>query len=274
MTIMLMVTNYWRTIMKHKIHLLYLFMVLGLNLLLTACLTMPLVVEGEMPTPMVTLVVAEPSAEPSAMPETTETAELTATATAQPTHTPTITIRPTITARAEREPHLITQAETTFREGPGLTYAPYFVMGPDATAPILGRNGDGTWLATYGPGGGPGPRSWVAAAEVMIVNGNINDLPILPAPILPPTPVPLPDVPLVGETGSPPAERCIVSHPGEGGAINIHLGPGEQFALVARLDKGRWAESIQEQVGWYEIRIGPGEVGWVNGTAVALNENC
>jgi hypothetical protein len=89
MTIMLMVThyaissvlavsknsNYWRIIMKHKIHLLYLFMILGLNLLLTACLTMPLVVEGEMPTPMVTLVAAEPSPELSATPDPTETAE-------------------------------------------------------------------------------------------------------------------------------------------------------------------------------------------------------
>jgi hypothetical protein len=262
--------------MKQQIYLVNLLVILALNLLLTACLTIPIVVEGEMPTPVVTLVVAEPSAEPSATPDPTETAEPTATATSQPTHTPapTNTPLPTATSQGQSEPHLITQAETTFREGPGLAYAPYFVMGPNTTVPILGRNGDGTWLATYGPGGGPGPRSWVAAAEVVIVNGNINDLPILPAPILPPTPVPLPDVPLVGETGSPPAERCIVSHPGEGGAVNIHLGPGEQFALVARLDKGRWAESIQEQVGWYEIRIGPGEVGWVNGTAVALNEHC
>jgi hypothetical protein len=116
--------------------------------------------------------------------------------------------------------------------GPGTTVLPFWA----ATLTV-------NWWAIHGPGDGPGPRSWVAAAEVVIVNGNINDLPILPAPILPPTPVPLPDVPLVGETGSPPAERCIVSHPGEGGAVNIHLGPGEQFALVARLDKGRWAES-------------------------------
>jgi hypothetical protein len=262
--------------MKQQIYLVNLLVILGLNLLLTACLTTPLVVEGEMPTPIVTLVAAEPSLEPSATPDPTETAEPTSTATPQPTHTPvpTNTPLPTATSQGQSEPHLITQAETTFREGPGLAYAPYFVMGPDTTVPILGRNGDGTWLATYGPGGGPGPHSWVAAAEVVIVNGNINDLPILPAPILPPTSVPLPDVPLVGETGSPPAERCVVSHPGEGGAVNIHLGPGEQFALVARLDKGRWVESIQEQVGWYEIRIGPGEVGWVDGTAVALNEHC
>jgi hypothetical protein len=36
-----------------------------------------------------------------------------------------------------------------------------------------------------------------------------------------------------------------------------------------RLDVNRWTEAIQEQVDWYEIRLGPGEVGWVRGTAVA-----
>jgi hypothetical protein len=254
--------------MKYKIYSVYLLIILGLNLLLMACLTIPIVVEGEMPTPVVTLVAAEPSPELSATPEPT------ATATSQPTNTPTPTIRPTITVQPEIQPYLVTSGETAVRVGPGLDYDLSHFLGPGTTAPILGRNAASDWWAIHGPGDGPGPRSWVAAAEVVIVNGNINDLPILPAPILPPTPVPLPDVPLVGETGSPPAERCIVSHPGEGGAVNIHLGPGEQFALVARLDKGRWAESIQEQVGWYEIRIGPGEVGWVDGTAVALNENC
>jgi hypothetical protein len=28
-----------------------------------------------------------------------------------------------------------------------------------------------------------------------------------------------------------------------------------------RLDVNRWTEAIQEQVDWYEIRLGPGEVG-------------
>jgi hypothetical protein len=28
-----------------------------------------------------------------------------------------------------------------------------------------------------------------------------------------------------------------------------------------RLDVNRWTEAIQEQVDWYEVRLGPGEVG-------------
>jgi uncharacterized protein YgiM (DUF1202 family) len=255
--------------MSHKIYLVYLLIILGLTLLLTACLTTPLVVEGERPTPVVTLVVAEPSLELSATPDPTETAEPTSTATSQPTHTPL----PTATSQAQIQPHLVTSDETAVRVGPGLDYELSHFLGPGTTAPILGRNAGGGWWAIHGAGDGPGPHAWVADTDVT-VTGNTSSLPILPAPNLPPTLVATPDVPLVGETGSPPAERCIVSHPGEGGAINIHLGPGEQFALVARLDKGRWAEAIQEQVGWYEIRIGPGEVGWIRGTAVALNELC
>ncbi|MFO7537196.1 MAG: hypothetical protein R6X32_03960 [Chloroflexota bacterium] len=42
---------------------------------------------------------------------------------------------------------------------------------------------------------------------------------------------------------------------------------------MARLEKGRWAEAIHKQVGWYEIQIGPGEGGWIRGTAVALNDD-
>jgi uncharacterized protein YgiM (DUF1202 family) len=269
--------------MKHKVNLVYLLIILGLTLLLTACLTTPLVVEGEMSAPVVTLVTAEPTAELLATPDRTETAELpsstqpilTPFVPPPPTNTPAPASGPppTITSPAPTDPHFVTQDVTAVRVGPGLDYELSHFLGPGTTVMLAGRNAEGGWWAIHGPGDGPGPRSWVADTDVTVA-GNINNLPVLPAPILPPTPIPSPDVPFIGETGPPPTEHCIVSHPGEGGAINIHLGPGEQFALVARLDKGRWAESIQGQVGWYEIRLGPGEVGWVNGTAVAVNEHC
>jgi hypothetical protein len=272
------VSRSWRIIMNNKKRL-GLILTFGLHLLLTACLTRPLIVEGEMPTPVMTLAIAEPTAEPSPEPSATlaptETAEPTATPTAQPTNTPapTNTLQPTATSQAQIQPHLVTQRETAVRLGPGLDYDLSHFLGPGTTAPILGRNAGGDWWAIHGPGDGPGPHAWVADSDVT-VTGNSSSVPILPAPALPPTPVGLPDVPLVGETGSAPAGRCIVAHPGQTGPVNVHLGPGEQFALVARLDINRWAEAVQEQVGWYEIRIGPGEVGWVRGTAVALNEFC
>jgi uncharacterized protein YgiM (DUF1202 family) len=262
--------------MKNKKRL-GLILTFGLHLLLTACLARPLIVEGEMPTPVMTLAIAEPSPEPSSEPTATlaptETADPTATPTAQPTNTPAPTNTPQPTATSQAQAHLVTQGETAVRVGPGLDYDLSHFLGPGTTAPILGRNAQGGWWAIHGPGDGPGPHAWVADGDVT-VTGNSGSVPILPAPGLPPTPVGLPDVPLVGETGSPPAGRCIVAHPGQTGPINVHLGPGEQFASVARLDVNRWAETVQEQVGWYEIRLGPGEVGWVNGTAVALNEFC
>jgi hypothetical protein len=268
--------------MKHKIHFFYLFMILGLNLLLTACLTMPLVVEGEMPTPMVTLVAAEPSPELPATPDPAETAE--PSSSIQPTFTPSVPPPtntpapasgppPTVTSPAPTDPHFVTQDVTAVRVGPGLDYELSHFLGPGTTVLLLGHNAEGGWWAIHGPGDGSGPYSWVSDSDVTVA-GNLSNLPILTPPILPPTPVGLPDVPLVGETGPPPAKRCIVSHPGQTGPVNVHLGPGEQFALVARLDINRWAEAIQEQVGWYEIRIGPGEVGWIQGTAVAINELC
>lgn len=81
-------------------------------------------------------------------------------------------------------------------------------------------------------------------------------------------------MPLVGDTGPLPADRCTVSHTGQTGSANVHLGPGKQFALVARLDRNRWAEGLQVQAGWYEIRIGPGQTGWVEATVVAANDFC
>lgn len=240
---------------------------------LTACLSGPLIVEGEAPTPVDTAVLLPPIV--------AATPTLVVTATAVPTAVTSSTMPPAATPTPmppsptplPADPRLITQGETAVHIGPGLEYELSHFLGPGTTAPILGRNVAGDWWAIHGPGDGPGPHSWVAAADV-IVEGHTGHLPILPAPILPPTPVGAHDVPLVGETGSPPSERCIISHPGLTGPVNVHLGPGAQFALIARLDVNRWAEGIQEQVNWYEIRLGPGQVGWILVTAVALNEFC
>jgi len=272
-------------IMKVKTTM-YLIALSNLTLWLTGCLTVPVVVEGTMPTPLVTFVAAEPTGGPaielSSTPDRTEAPQPPTSVTPTftpwippPTHTPAPLSGPppTFTSPAPSDPHFVTQDVTAVRVGPGLDYELSHFLGPGTTVLLSGRNAEGDWWAIHGPGDGPGPRSWVAAADVTVA-GNTSDLPILAAPPLSPTPAGQLAVPLVGETGPPPAERCIVSHPGQTGPINVHLGPGEQFALVARLDINRWVEGIQEQVGWYEIRLGPGEVGWVNGTAVALNEHC
>jgi len=81
-----------------------------------------------------------------------------------------------------------------------------------------------------------------------------------------------PDLPIIEDPGSPPANRCSVSRPGQFPPPGIHLGPGRQFALIARL--GNWAEILQTEMGWHQILLGPGQVGWVSDEDVDLIGAC
>lgn len=81
-----------------------------------------------------------------------------------------------------------------------------------------------------------------------------------------------PDLPLVENPGAPPSNRCSASRPGQFPPPGIHLGPGRQFALVARL--GNWAEILQTEIGWHQILLGPGQVGWISGEDVDLIGAC
>jgi hypothetical protein len=223
----------------------YVMIAIGWQLLLTACLTTPVMVDGEAPTPVITVELIDPTAEASPVP-------------------------PPIDASPDQPaPHFVTQEETAVYSGPGLAYERSHFLGPDTTVSILGRNAEGGWWAIHGPGDGPGPHSWVADADVTVV-GDTSHLPILTAPDSLPD-----DAPLVGEMiDAPPTERCIIAHPGMTGPINIHLGPGEQFTRIAQLGQNRWVEGIAEQGGWFEVRIGIEQTGWVKAADVAVNERC
>lgn len=79
-------------------------------------------------------------------------------------------------------------------------------------------------------------------------------------------------LPLIENPGSPPADRCIANRPGQFPPPNIYLGPGPQFALIARL--GNWAEVLQSSAGWHQIWLGPGDIGWISDADVDLNGTC
>ncbi len=81
-----------------------------------------------------------------------------------------------------------------------------------------------------------------------------------------------PDLPLVENPGAPPNHLCLVSRPGQFPPPGIHQGPGRQFALTARL--GNWAEVLTSEIGWHQILIGPGQVGWIDGADVELIGSC
>jgi uncharacterized protein YgiM (DUF1202 family) len=179
-----------------------------------------------------------------------------------PSRVPTVTAVPDSSGPIVSEPILVTRHESNVRTGPGQEYELYFTLPAGTQALILGRNEDSSWWAIAGPGDGPGPGGWLSAGDV-VVQGNVSGVPLLSAPPR-----------QVGNLDAPPAGVCIVSHPGLTGPINIHLGPGEQFALLAQLPHGRWLEAVQLQVGWYEVRLGPGETGWLAAAAVATGDLC
>jgi uncharacterized protein YgiM (DUF1202 family) len=179
-----------------------------------------------------------------------------------PSRLPTVTAVPVHSDPVISEPTLTTRHESHVRTGPGQEYELYFTLPAGTQALIMGRNEDSSWWAIAGPGDGPGPGGWLSGRDV-VVQGNVSGVPLLPVPLR-----------QVGNLDAPPAGVCIVSHPGLNGPINIHLGPGEQFALLAQLPHGHWLEAVQLQVGWYEVRLGPGETGWLAAVAVATGDLC
>lgn len=215
-------------------------------------------------TPLATLV---PTIELATAVPTTETVEPTETA-VPPTATATTAPAPTQASSAppaSQEPTALIHDVTNVREGPGLAYAVSYVLGADTTAPILGRNQAGDWWAVPGPGDGPGPVGWIFGG-VVSVQGDFSSVPILIAPPLPP------DIPVIENPGAPPTNVCLANRPGQFPPPDIHLGPGRQFAVVAQL--GNWAEVLKTEIGWHQILLGPGEVGWVDGNDVDLTGPC
>jgi hypothetical protein len=86
-------------------------------------------------------------------------------------------------------------------------------------------------------------------------------------------PAPEPDVPVILDPGAPPTNACVASNPGPGtDPIWVYLGPGEQFAVVARL--GNWAEVVKSDTNWHQILIAPGQTGWLKDAQVVLSGPC
>jgi hypothetical protein len=218
-------------------------------------------------------------ASPTAVTETiaptwTPLASATSTSTSPPptpTHTTVQTTVPSPTFTATHppqvsDPSIVTLRVAEVREGPGLSYAFSHALGAGTSAPVLGRSTDGLWWVIPGPGDGPGPVGWIQAADVEFF-GNADQVPVLQSPTNPA------DVPVHSDPGSPPSNACVVEPFGSDlGPVLVHLGPGEHFNISHRL--GGWAEVVNTEMGWYQILLGPGEVGWVDGSRVQASGPC
>ncbi|MDT8305160.1 MAG: hypothetical protein RRC07_04440 [Anaerolineae bacterium] len=131
---------------------------------------------------------------PTAIPEATVTLAPIAvpTAPAQPTATspppePTATAPPAPTATGvpfdlpPPPPVLTARGDVQTYEGPGRHFAALHILPAGTRANVTGRSLDNSWLVIAGPGDGPGPGVWVAAANV-ILEGDVNLVGIVDPP--------------------------------------------------------------------------------------------
>lgn len=156
---------------------------------------------------------------------------------------------------------------TVAHPGPGDIGPFYIYEGPNKHAfAIVAQLGLNRWVTVIGRDNGwyhvrdaAGVTGWVPVAEVAH-NGLCR-----------------PDdgpgsIPLIEDPGLPPSGVCIANRPGQFPPPDIHLGPGRQFALIARL--GNWAEVLKTDAGWHQILLGPGDAGWISDDDVELTGPC
>lgn len=151
--------------------------------------------------------------------------------------------------------------------GPGDIGPRYVYEGPDKHAfPVVAQLGLDRWVTVIGR-----DNDWYHVQDVAGLTGWIPVAEVAHNGLCQPDDGPG-SVPLIEDPGMPPADRCIANRPGQFPPPDIHLGPGRQFALIARL--GNWAEVLQTEMGWHQIFLGPGDVGWVYGKDVDLTGPC
>ena len=174
---------------------------------------------------------------------------------ATPTFIPTITaVPPTTKPTVTATPALNTVA----------TAVPTHTPEPTNQDPVVITN-DATNVRH-----GPGPVGWISGA-VVTVQGNVSDVPVLPPPPL------TPDVPIMGNSGSPAADVCTVSHPGPGDTrpLYVYAGPDKHaFSVVAQLGLNRWVLVIGRDNDWYHLQDAAGLTGWALVAEVAHNGLC
>ena len=109
--------------------------------------------------------------EPTQAPPTAEPEVIVVTATNQPepTATEAVAVEAEITATANRNLNI--------RTGPGTSYSPTGTFSQGQTAPVIGKNQDGSWILLSLPGGSSG---WVSAAYTTV--GDLSSVAVINVP--------------------------------------------------------------------------------------------
>jgi uncharacterized protein YraI len=148
---------------------------------------------------------------------------------------------------AAGEPTALANFNTTINSGPGTNYVVYGVFLGSATAKVIGKSEDGKWWAVSVPVA-PDGSGWVDGAWV--TTSNVEGVPVLPTPPVPPTTNLVPPAP------SDPQGTVITN-------AYVRSGPGANYPAYGIASAGRTARiiGVSEDRQWWAVRINPELVG-------------
>ncbi|MGQ9794372.1 MAG: PKD domain-containing protein [Anaerolineae bacterium] len=213
----------------------------------------------------------------------TPTPTVAATPTLTPTATVTITTPMPITPVQPDTPRITANTDLNVRSGPGTNYPSLGLLAAGQTAPVTGRNAEGSWWQIAFPGV-PGERGWVAGQYVTAEN--VSNVPVVAPP--PPPQQPTPPLPLPTVVPPPPPTPSIITdwrgeyfnNPALSGspvlvrndpAINFDWGAGSPAPNVSpdRFSV-RWTRTIGFPTGTYRfyVRVDDGVRLWIDGNLV------
>jgi uncharacterized protein YraI len=156
---------------------------------------------------------------------------------------------------AAGSPTVTASYNTTIRSGPGTNYPVYGAFLGGTTAQAVGKSADGQWWAVSVPVAATG-QGWVSAAWALV--SNADNLPVLPAPPVPPTVAFTPPGP------DDPQATALTE-------VYIRTGPGDQYPAYGVALKGSNGGVIGKSTDgqWWVVRINPEVVGAGHGWVLA-----
>jgi len=158
----------------------------------------------------------------------------------------------------EGEPTAVANYNTYIYSGPGTNYVVYGAFLGSATALVTGKSEDGLWWAVSVPVA-PSGVGWVDAAWVTV--SNVDGVPVLPTPPVPPT------TDLVPPGPSDPQVTTLVN-------TYVRTGPGTNYpayGIAPAAVTGRVIGKSQDSA-WWTVRLNPENIGagygWVDAGSV------
>ena len=152
-------------------------------------------------------------------------------------------------------PTVTASYNTTIRSGPGTNYPVYGAFLGGETAQAVGKSADGQWWAVSVPVAATG-QGWVSAAWALV--SNADNLPVLPAPPIPPTVAFTPPGP------DDPQATALTE-------VYVRTGPGDQYPAYGIALTGATGGVIGKSADgqWWVVRINPEVVGAGHGWVFA-----